>query len=373
MPKIDRLRYLCIMMGGFLGPFAGQSLSVVLPEFADDFGISLHLASLTMTAYMLPFAVMMLFSTYLVRNLSPARVVRVAYTVIALASVALVFSPVWAVFLVAYIAAAISNAFTAPLLQLILRHITPREQLGRALGTYAAMQSFGLFSAPLVAGAMVSVASWRWMYVILLAFSALIVVVGLPAVPPQRRAAGEAAPVRVFGWPVVRACLTLLCIGVSVIGMGFLVSIHVGELFDASPLTRGFIVMAGGLTSFVLARPVGGLADTHGARPVIIGSLIVAALAVVGMGLSRWMIPLAILWGVAVLAAQGVQVAVNVLVLSSPVGGSILSTVQSFRFFGNALTPLVILPVYSGSHIAGFGLAAALLLVAAGLNVKAQR
>ncbi|WP_342318709.1 MFS transporter [Corynebacterium mayonis] len=369
MPMINRLRYLCIMIGGFLGPFAGQSLAVVLPEFAADFGISLHLASLTMTAYLLPFAIMMLFSTYLVRQRSPSHVVRVAYAVIAVASVALVFSPVWWVFLVAYVLAALSNAFTAPLLQLVLRHITPDNQLGKALGTYAAMQSFGMFSAPLVAGATVSVGSWRWMYVLLLVFAVLIVGVGLPYVPPPGSARGP----RVLSWRALRGCLTLLSIGVGVIGLSFLVALHVGTLFDAPPLTRGFIVMFGGLSAFLLARPVGALADRFGLRPVVVVSLLVAAVGVCGVALSPWMAAIAVLWGVAVLAAQGVQVGVNMLVLSTPGGGQMLSTIQSFRFFGSALTPIVILPLYTASPLLAFGAAAVVLCAAAALNITELR
>lgn len=357
------------MIGGFLGPFAGQSLSVVLPEFASDFGISLHLASLTMTAYMLPFAVTMLFSTYIVRNLQPTRVVRTAYVVIACASVVLVFSPVWWLFLAAYISAGIANAFTAPLLQLILRHITPPEQLGKALGTYAAMQSFGLFSAPLVGGATVTLGSWRWMYVVLLVSAVIIVLVGLPAVP----APGGSNVSRVLGWPVIRACLTLLAVGTGVIGLSFMIALHAGSLLDAPPLTRGFIVMAGGLTAFVLARPVGGLADRFGPRPVMVVSLLVAAAAVLGIAFSPSILVLAVLWGVAVLAAQGAQVAVNMLVLASPAGGQLLSTVQAFRFFGNALTPLTLLPLYGVTPVLGFGVDALLLVAVAGINAAAVR
>ena len=145
----------------------------------------------------------------------------------------------------------------------------------------------------------------------------------------------------------------------------------VGSLFDAPPLTRGLVVMAGGLTAFVFSRRIGALADTRGPRPLVVVSLVVAAVAMLGVALAPWMLGVAVFWGVAVLAAQGVQVGVNMLVLRSPAGGQILSTVQAFRFFGNALTPLAVLPVYSAAPLAGFGLSAAMLLVAAGLNARA--
>lgn len=364
---LDRLRYYFILMGGFLGPFAGQSLSVVLPEFASDFDITLTQASLTMTAYTLPFAAMMLISSYLVRNLSPVAVVRVAYLIIAACSVVLMASPTWWVFLIAYVVAALCNAFTLPTLQLILRHSTSADQLGKALGSYAAMQSLGLLSAPLVAGATVSVTSWRWMYLVLLLFPLLIVVVGLPETPPPRVSTGH---FRVT-WPLVRGCLTLFAVGLSTIGMGFLIAIHVGDVFGLPPLTRGVIVMAGGLTALLLSRTIGGVADTRGPRVLIISALVIAACAVMGIGLIPSAVLIAVAWGVAVTAGQGVQVGINVLTLRSPSGPQILSTVQSFRFFGSALTPVLVLPLYGLAPAAGFGAAAFVLLASVALNSRA--
>ncbi|MHA2788526.1 MFS transporter [Corynebacterium sp. S7] len=369
---MDKFRYVCIMIGGFLGPFAGQSLSVVLPEFAADFGISLELASLTMTAYMLPLAVTMLFSSYLVRNLRPAPVIRTAYMVIAVAAIVLVFTPVWWLFLVAFIVAAIGNAFTAPLLQQVLKQITPDDKLGQALGTYAAMQSFGLFSAPLVAG-VTSLVSWRLMYVFLAVFAVVIVIVivRVPDVPATPPAPGS----RRFKltWPVVRAMLTLLSVGTGVIGMSFIISLYIGDRFGAGPVTRGAIVMIGGLTAFIFARYVGGLADRHGPRPVLVGGLIVAAAAILAISVSPWMILIAVFWGVAVLAVQGTQVSVNMLVLRAPGGTQMLSTIQAFRFFGNSLTPILILPLYNIHAWLGFLGAAVILLVMAVVNIVGQR
>ncbi|WP_038593211.1 MFS transporter [Corynebacterium imitans] len=360
MRALDRFRNFLIMAGGFIGPFQGQSIAVVLPEFAADFGITLRQASLTMTAFLMSFATAMLFSTYLVRNLEPARVVRCAFGVIALAAVVLALTPKWWMFVVAFIAAALANAFTSPLLQLILKSMTPEEELGKALGTYQAMQSCGLFSAPLVAGLSVQFASWRVMYVLLFFLALTIVVTGLPSTPP----AGAGAPRegRLLSWPVVRASLTLLTIGTCVIGFGFLLALYVGDRFDADPALRGVVVMAGGFTSFIFARWVGSLADRLGARVVIAGGLVVAAVAFIGIGVMPSLILVAVLWGVAVLAAQGTQISINVLTLRSPGGAQILSTIQAFRFYGNALTPLVFLPIYGAAGAWVFAVAAAVLL-----------
>ena len=355
------------MAGGFIGPFLGQSIAVVLPEFAADFGITLHQASLTMTAFMLPFATTMLFSTYLVRNLEPAKVVRCGFCVIALAAVVLALTPKWWLFVVAFFVAALANAFTSPLLQVILKSMTPEAQLGKALGTYQAMQSCGLFAAPLLAGLSVQFASWRAMYVVLFFLALTIAVVGLPATPP----AGASGPRdgRWLSWPVVRASLTLLTIGTCVIGFGFLLALYVGDRFDADPTLRGVVVMAGGFTSFIFARWVGSLADRLGARAVIAGGLIVAAVALVGIGVMPSLVLVAVLWGVAVLAAQGTQISINVQTLRAPGGAQILSTIQAFRFYGNALTPLVFLPIYGVAGAWVFAVAAVVLVAMSAVTV----
>lgn len=45
--------------GGFIGPFGGGMVVVLVPELRDAFGISTGLASLALTVYLVPFAVLL--------------------------------------------------------------------------------------------------------------------------------------------------------------------------------------------------------------------------------------------------------------------------------------------------------------------------
>ena len=49
-----------LYIGGFLGPFGGAVVATMLPEMAGDLGVSVNAASLSLTAYLVPFAVLML-------------------------------------------------------------------------------------------------------------------------------------------------------------------------------------------------------------------------------------------------------------------------------------------------------------------------
>ncbi len=357
-----------ILAGGFLGPFTGQSLAVILPQFADSFGITLGQAALTMSFYLFPFATLMLFSTWMVRRISPTKVVLTAYTVVLCAAVVLTITPVWWLFLITFALAGCANAFTMPVLQIILKRTTPPERLGSALGTYATMQSLGLLSAPLISG-MASVVNWRLTYVLVAAVALFVVVAKVPYLEAQPTDSAAGGGRRFFSAAELIHMLTCFAIGFGLIGLSFLVALHVGDEFGLGSVGRGLVVMCGGLVAFLLVRSVGRAADAVGARTVMLASLIggILMLALLPIVPSVWVV--ALLWGGATLAAQGVQISVNLLVLRSPKGDTLISTVQAFRFFGSSATPVLLLPVYQGNvgwsfWIPALALVAALMLQA---------
>lgn len=361
MTASPRLQRTAIYIGGFLGPFAGQALGVILPEFGSSFGLSVPTASLTLTAYLLPFAVVMLFSTYLVRSLSPSRVILTAYAVTAVCALVLIFSPWWWLFLVAYSIMGIANAFTTPVLQIVLRRITPPAQLGGALGTYTAMQSLGILATPLVAG-LVAEISWRIIFGITFALICGVLIIKVPYVSPATLNDHAKEPI---DWSAILAnMLACYAVGASIIGSAFLIALQADYSFSVNATQRGLIVMCGGLAAALFARTLGQLSDKVGATRMLIASLIIAALNVllIPQTQSPWL--LAALWGLTVLSGQTAQTCINVTTLRASGGERILSTVQAFRYFGSASTPLLILPLFSYAPTLGFALAAGLLFIA---------
>ncbi len=352
-----------ILAGAFLGPFSGQSLAVILPQFAASFDITLGQAALTMSFYLFPFATMMLFSTWLVRRLSPTKVVITAYTVTFCAALVLVFTPYWWLFLIAFAVAGSANAFTMPLLQIILKRTTPPENLGSAMGTYSAMQSLGMFSAPLVAGVS-SLVTWRLTYVLVALVALYIIVVKVPYLAAENTGAGRQRGGRTIGVRPLIHMVSSFSIGFSLIGLAFLIALHAGDVFGTGPVGTGLVVMTGGLVAFLLSRRVGAASDRVGTRPVLLASFGVGIvmLLLIPVLPSVWL--LAAAWGAAILGAQGIQVMVNLLVLRSPNGTHILSTVQAFRFFGSSLTPVVLLAIYQGHVGWAFWLPAGVLSLA---------
>ena len=151
----------------------------MLPELGTSFGVSAGTASLSVTAYLLPFAAVMLVSGTLGERWGRRRSVIVAYALYVLASVACVLATTLPLFLTARAVQGTANAFTTPLLLAALAGSTPPNRLGRTLGWFGSLQAAGQTSAPLLGGAAAEL-DWRLAFVGVGAVALLLCVVGIP-------------------------------------------------------------------------------------------------------------------------------------------------------------------------------------------------
>ncbi|APT85044.1 MFS transporter [Corynebacterium aquilae] len=366
-----RLRLSTVYLGGFIGPFTGQAIAAILPSVSRTYGISVAQASMGITMYLAPFALTMLFSSALVKDLALHRVIRWAYVVITPAAVLQAFGQKWAVFLALCAVMGVCNAFTTPLFQIILKSVVPADRLGTALGTYAAMQSLGLLSAPLVAGFLAENFSWQYIYLIVAVLSGWVLLVGAPYASFSHRQSAQGERMR-WGSTMV-FLLTCFVIGLCVVGEGFMVALFVGDFFGLTPSAVGVVVALGGAAGFLFVRLIGRQADRRGPVPVLIVANVVGAFAMGVIPFAPVVAVAAAGWALAVLAGQGMQMSINMLVLRSPGGASLISTVQAFRFIGVAVAPVVFLPLYLSHPVAAFSMCCGALLVAALVNVGLAR
>ncbi|HEY1571609.1 MAG TPA: MFS transporter [Pseudonocardiaceae bacterium] len=349
----DRLAVGGLYTGGFLGPFGAGMVTPVLPEIGADFHTSTGAAALSVTAYLLPFAVLMLVSGTLGQRWGALRTTRIAYLAYLVVSLVCVLpGPFW-LFLLGRAGQGVANSFTTPLLLAALAGVVPRQRLGRALGLFGALQSAGQTTAPLIAG-LVAVASWRYAFLASAVVAAVLAVVGLPASVSTRSA--ERTSLRTaYTVPVLRTGLAGFigwgCLG----GLAFLVSFRAADVFGLAAGGRGVLLTAFGIAGIVTARPVGHLVDRWGGpRSVAVGMLTGGAL-LAGVGLVPSAVAAGVLWALAGVSSQFVLVGVNSLALSGPGNRSgVVSVVQACRFLGASATPVVLTPTYHVSPLAAF-------------------
>lgn len=359
----DRLAVGALYAGGFLGPFGAGMVTPVLPEIGADFHQSTGTAALSVTAYLLPFAICMLVSGTLGERWGAVRTTRLAYLGYLVVSLVCVLpGPFW-LFLVARAGQGAANSFTTPLLLAAVAQVVPKERLGRALGLFAALQSAGQTTAPLIAG-LVAAASWRYAFVASAVVAGVLAVIGLPGSVGERDRRTDRVSLRsAFRPAVLRVGLAGFigwgCLG----GLAFLVSFRAGDAFGLSADGRGVLLTAFGVVGILTARPVGHLVDRWGGAVALSLGMVTGAVLLAAFALVPSLVAAGVLWAIAGISSQFVLVGVNALALSGEgARGGVVSVIQACRFLGAAASPVVFTPAYHADPLAAFLVPAALLV-----------
>jgi MFS family permease len=338
---------LALYIGGFLGPFGGAVLAVLIPELRDAFGATTHEVALAIPAYLVPFASLMLVSGTIGERLGRRRVVRTAYIAYALFSVLSAVAPTLGVFMGARALQGAANAFLTPLVLAGLAEVVPAERLGRTVGTFAAVQTAAIALSPLCGGLLGEI-DWRMAFLVPAAIA--VVLAFLP--PPDSVRGADAQPARLrsaFTRRVGVLSATAFAGYISVTGIGFLVALRAADQFGMSSGERGVLLAAFGLAGMVLGRACGRLVDRFGRIPVAISGTVACAVLVASIEVAGSPGVLAALWFLAGAGSTLVWAGVNTMAVEAVPDNraGATSVVSAFKFAGNAAAPLVWLPLYA--------------------------
>ena len=352
-----------------MGPFGGGLLAVLIPQLRDAFHASTGAVAAGIPAYIVPFAALQLVSGTIGERLGRRRVVRTAYVVYAIVSVAAALSPSIGAFLAFRAAQGCANAFVTPLLLAGLAEITPVRRLGEAVGTFAAVQTAAVALSPLCGG-IAGAFDWRIAF-----FFPAAVTVGLALYPPpegRRRAGAPPARLRsVMTRRVGVLSAAAFAAYAGVTGLGFLVALRCTDAFGLGSTTRGLVLASFGIAGMVSGRAGGQAVDRFGRTAAVTAGSLLCAVVVTALGVAGSAGLTAALWLTAgvgsTLAWAGLNTMAVEAVPENRAGAT--SVVSALKFAGNAASPVMWLPLYDSDPRLAFlaaGVMAALtaLLVA---------
>jgi MFS family permease len=351
--------------GGFLGPLGGGVVTVLIPDLRHALHTTTAGAAATLTVYLVPFALLQLVSGTIGERIGLARAIRGAYVAYAAVSVGVALTSSLVPFLVLRGLQGSANAFTTPLLVAALADVTPRESLGRAMGTFASVQTAAVVMAPLVGGAAGAI-DYRLAFLVPAGVALLLATTWLPSHDPGERTT-----------PTLRSALTrrtaalsaFAFVGyLSTLGVAFLVALRAADRFGLSAGTRGLLLAGFGFVGVLAGRPIGGLIDRYGPLRLLALGAAGAALTIPLPGLAPTAGLLALTWAVAGLSSQVIWANVYTLAVDAAPGNraGAVSIVGACRFAGNATAPLAWLPLYEAHAWLPFAAAGALLAALAG-------
>lgn len=372
-PRPAAVRLWPLYAGGFLGPFGGAMVNTILPELADGLHSDIATMGSALTAYMVPFAALMLVSGTIAGRWGRARTVRGAYIAYAVASIVCILASSAGPFLAGRALQGAANAFTTPLLIAMIADLVPPARRGVAIGTYAGMQAAGQAFAPLVGGLAAEV-DYRLAFAASAAAAVLLAVVTpgtrgesrTSITREQWRALANARLARAGGiaFAAQFASTTLMVVGALV----------AADRFGMSPAARGLIVACFGLAGLASGRFTGAATDRFGLRRVGATALLALAVVTFCVGVAPWIAMLVAVIALAGVAGTGARVLTNTLGLASTPAnsGGAMSMTLSAQFLGGAAVPLI-LPLYAVSPTLTCGVGALLALAGFALATRADR
>ena len=338
-----------LYVGGFLGPFGGAMLVAIIPNVAGGLDASVTQVAAAITAYMVPFAVLQLFSGTVAERLGPRRVVRAGYIGFGAAALGCALAPeIWS-FLAARAVMGASNAFLSPILLAALSEVVAPAVLGRTVGTFAAAQTAGLTFAPILGGVLGEI-NWRFAFVL------VAVVSGILALPRQTLGAAERpspdaprASLRALLNRWIALLATQAALGyLGFTAIGFVLVLVAAEEFALGSSARGLLVAGYGIGGILFGRYAGSVVDRIGRPSAAFAGAVACTAGVAGLIFAPNVWAFALVYFAIGCASTFVWAGLNTIAVESfPENrAGATSAYSAFKFAGVAIAPLVYVPLF---------------------------
>lgn len=160
----------------FLATFNDTFLNVALTPIMVDFAVTSALAQWTITAFALVAAVMVPVTGFLYQRIPTHKLFCFAVAVQLIGSVAGALAPSFAVLIGARVIQAIGAGMIPPLAINIVLAVAPRGKIGTYMGIVGAMTTLGPSASPVISGALLSFATWHYLFVLVAALSLALLI-----------------------------------------------------------------------------------------------------------------------------------------------------------------------------------------------------
>ncbi len=347
---------LLIYFGTFLGPFAGNSVLPLIPTLQSAFNVGIGIVAFTITASMLPFAFLQVFSGGISDIYGRKKVVVFGFFVCASGAALAVFSPDISSFILARVIQGTGSAFISPIMLAMIGDWFTYKERGRVMGGYAAATSSGMALGPL-AGGLLGSYNWRYVFVLITVLSLVMIPACQMWLKPTSRR--EKASLKKLP-KIIRLALRQFNVSLACIA-GFLVFLasastlaFLSDYLGKPPLMVGaaeigFLLSIGGFMAILIAPLAGFLIDaigrkktaTVGGAAILLGFV---SFALVSSTHWQFLVPL-----VMMIAGQSIVFTSlgTVVIDSAPrTLGAASSIYNTFRFAGYGIGPAMMSPVY---------------------------
>ncbi|MBI5968546.1 MAG: MFS transporter [Deltaproteobacteria bacterium] len=357
-------RLLPIYLGAAIGPMGGVGVITLLPVLAKVWNISIQWISLTITLYMVPYIIFLLFSGPIAHIFNTRKTLLFGFGVYALGGLLSGFSPSFGTLVAARFIQGFGAAFIAPILMALVGEMVNPRHLGKAMGLLGVMYTVGVTMGPLISGVLEVYFGWPWFFFFLMALALAVGAFYWATSTEARKTETGSGRIsdalvlikRSYSYPDLRfVSFAAFSLFLGYIGLMTFVADHLKISFYLPSDRIGLVLSMTGFFGILFSPIAGILGDRFGRKPVAYAGMggMVASILILGSveyTYEKYIILFSLFGAGSATAWTSLNtLAVQVIPdLRKPA----ISVYNSFKFTGYALAPLVLSFLYVPFSIA---------------------
>jgi len=207
-PKGMRVIWL-LLIAAFVAILNETTMSIAIPHLNVDLGVPPELGQWLTSAFMLTMAVVIPTTGFLLQRLTTRQAFLLAMALFTAGTLICLVAPGFTMLLIGRIVQAAGTAIAMPLLMTTVMRVVPAHARGRIMGRVGIVISLAPAIGPTLAGVLLDVASWRWIFGVVLPIAVVALAIGAKLLTNL----GETS----------KAPLDLLSVGLSALSFGGIV------------------------------------------------------------------------------------------------------------------------------------------------------
>ena len=176
-PRAMRVVWL-LLIAAFVAILNETTMSIALPDLRTDLGVPPELGQWLTSAFMLTMAVVIPTTGFLLQRLTTRQAFILAMSLFTAGTAIAMIAPGFGVLLAGRVVQAAGTAITMPLLMTTVMTVVPAHARGRIMGRVGIVISLAPAIGPTLAGILLDVASWRWIFGVVLPIAIVALIIG---------------------------------------------------------------------------------------------------------------------------------------------------------------------------------------------------
>ncbi|GAA1727517.1 DHA2 family efflux MFS transporter permease subunit [Microbacterium paludicola] len=167
-----------LLIAAFVAILNETTMSIAIPHLNVDLGVPPELGQWLTSAFMLTMAVVIPTTGFLLQRLTTRQAFLLAMSLFSAGTLLALVAPGFWVLLLGRVIQAAGTAIVMPLLMTTVMRVVPAHARGRIMGRVGIVISLAPAIGPTLAGVLLDIANWRWIFGVVLPIAIVALVIG---------------------------------------------------------------------------------------------------------------------------------------------------------------------------------------------------